>query len=392
MSCEKYFCFYSDVYLKKINGFVLAFNPNTGNIAEVKDSKTVDRISNSLDVFNSVISTRDIDKAVIDSMLKCNLGYTLKEGHKLFIPNSNFLKIEYNLNILKEAEVRILGSVLTQNIKEINLIFSNFYSEKSIHKRQKIYLESNCNKHNAIRLRNLLEQLIRIESHLVNLVSLNLYVSDMNSYKLIKEVIDKEKVRMKVVFHLPLNFYMLHYDELMNLSVVVHIFELKMLIDHLDCFTNAELNLHFSDFNNYTEATLILDELRINYVMTPYVCSNERSFQQHVFVDKEDIVTAGRELKDILSNGVINKNDFGKIFIDSDLNYGTNFYSKPIGKIDQFNVNEFLLNCFESEYSTWFLTRNKVDVCCNCKYNEMCPPISGYEYLLDRYNLCNILK
>lgn len=91
----------------------------------------------------------------------------------------------------------------------------------------------------------------------------------------------------------------------------------------------------------------------------------------------------------ILRNGIINTFDFGKIFVDSNGDMGTNFYGKPIANLGKQDLVESLLECY-NENSTWFLTREKLTPCNTCNYCDICPSISGLEYIIDQFNLCHI--
>ena len=41
---------------------------------------------------------------------------------------------------------------------------------------------------------------------------------------------------------------------------------------------------------------------------------------------------------------------------------------------------------------SWWKLRTNIKPCNNCLYNLLCPPISNYEYVIGKYNLCNIKK
>jgi len=40
-----------------------------------------------------------------------------------------------------------------------------------------------------------------------------------------------------------------------------------------------------------------------------------------------------------------------------------------------------------SQTNSWKLTRDKIDPCKNCLFQQLCPPISNYELFFEKYNL-----
>ena len=61
---------------------------------------------------------------------------------------------------------------------------------------------------------------------------------------------------------------------------------------------------------------------------------------------------------------------------------------KRIGNIDQ-RIHEVLLKELHNGKG-WFKVRKHLTPCKGCIYNQICPPISNYEYALSRNNLCGI--
>ena len=42
--------------------------------------------------------------------------------------------------------------------------------------------------------------------------------------------------------------------------------------------------------------------------------------------------------------------------------------------------------------NSWRLVRKKIKICQDCLYNQLCPPLSNYEYAIGKNNLCHVWK
>jgi len=65
--------------------------------------------------------------------------------------------------------------------------------------------------------------------------------------------------------------------------------------------------------------------------------------------------------------------------IYTNLNHEKIYNSFDLNKIIE---KEFFLN------KSWLRIRKDVEPCNVCVYNAICPPISNYEYVLNRFDLC----
>lgn len=179
-------------------------------------------------------------------------------------------------------------------------------------------------------------------------------------------------------------------------------------------------NLHivlFNDFNNSIEfldkhnvlsfATLILlikNEVELNevqnvlymfpylkYLIFPYFSNNIEFFEEYVFTDISSLENTPVSKLDLIKNSYINNSFYGKLVLDYNGNLYSNINAKPLGNIFIDNI-PYLINIELSSNNSWLLTRNKVQPCKDCNYNQICPPISNYEIYTNRFNLCNIHK
>jgi pseudo-rSAM protein len=94
-------------------------------------------------------------------------------------------------------------------------------------------------------------------------------------------------------------------------------------------------------------------------------------------------------MKQIAINKILNQNDFGKITILSNGNIHANLNNNSIGNIMK-NTIEDTITIEMFSKNSWFKTREHLNPCKNCIYCLLCPPVSNYEYIFRKYNLCTI--
>ena len=128
-----------------------------------------------------------------------------------------------------------------------------------------------------------------------------------------------------------------------------------------------------------------------NIVIKPlYTGLNRKFFEEHVFMDLEDLDTIHLQRQEIFALQTMNLNDFGKLIIKSDGYVYTNVNKEPIGKIGE-SIKEIVVNALKDD-SSWRQTRHNVIPCKKCRFSLICPSLSDYEYVLGKANLCHIVN
>lgn len=117
-----------------------------------------------------------------------------------------------------------------------------------------------------------------------------------------------------------------------------------------------------------------------------YNGNNYKFFQENIFIQKDDLSEPVVSKKDIYARSVMNTTTFGHITILSNGAVHSNPNEAPIGSIAQ-NVKQLILNEF-TEGKGWFKLRKDLEPCAKCIYQQICPPVSHYEYVLGRNDLC----
>lgn len=164
------------------------------------------------------------------------------------------------------------------------------------------------------------------------------------------------------------------------------------------CLTIEDLNAIYSNtqhFSNVEYYVLIQNELDLeialrakysNLRIYPYYNGNNLSFfEKYVYIDEKGILENKLKKKDIFINQVCNSNFFGKLFVMPNGEIQGSNHSSMIGNIDDsiYQILEKLL----LPTSPWMQIRD-VGKCKECIFQFFCPPISNYEFALEKFELC----
>ncbi len=129
-----------------------------------------------------------------------------------------------------------------------------------------------------------------------------------------------------------------------------------------------------------------------NFKFLPYFNGvNMQFFKDFVYYNKKDLLNQKLNITDIYSNIKLNRLDYGKIIILANGDIYTNLNSKKIGNVFNDPLPNVISNAMSSE-TTWFVNKTEVQPCQDCVYNFLCSPITNYEYVIGRNNLCRDVK
>lgn len=134
----------------------------------------------------------------------------------------------------------------------------------------------------------------------------------------------------------------------------------------------------------------IIDQHQIESKVFPYYdSSNRQFFEEYVFQSLDNIMNTNWKKNEVFAHTVLNTNYFGNFTISSNGKIFSNVNYKQIGDIQSDNIKMLVYQELKNG-NAWLLTRNKVNPCKKCLYKYLCPPLSNYEIVLGKNNLCNI--
>lgn len=119
-----------------------------------------------------------------------------------------------------------------------------------------------------------------------------------------------------------------------------------------------------------------------------YTGRNLAFFEKNIFLNKEDILSESISIKDIFANQAVNFYDFGKINIMPNGDVYANVNHPALGNIDTHSIQEIVQKEVD-EGKSWFRIRTQAP-CTDCVYQWLCPPLSDYEIVIGRPNLCHV--
>lgn len=117
---------------------------------------------------------------------------------------------------------------------------------------------------------------------------------------------------------------------------------------------------------------------------------NIRFFEKNVYLSKGDIVANLIPMREIFRNQKLNANSFGSLYILPNGEIKANLNEETIGNMDKDRIID-VINHEMIRNTAWRQVRSS-GPCNNCVYQYLCPPLSNYERVLRRQNLCHVLK
>jgi pseudo-rSAM protein len=127
-----------------------------------------------------------------------------------------------------------------------------------------------------------------------------------------------------------------------------------------------------------------------NYSLLPFFNGRNREFfEENVFLDREDLGEAKPTAHEILARQLVNPFHYGTLTVLSNGHIHANVNVPRLGILGTNSIHDAV---FKEMYrgNSWRRIRKKVAPCKRCTFEALCPPLSNYEYALNRNNLCHI--
>ena len=408
---EIFFTIFPFVYISKCDNDTLFYNTVSGDSMIFKDNLFITEIVHRLEQqdYACVVNEDEINRLnqvdFFKLLVEKNIGYYIDKKHFPVLPLTtqsadindpelvtNFKKNEYIIENLRELTFYI-------NSGACNPACTNQLTIQKAHKQflYPIY-ESQKNELPLSKIEKVIGELGTIN------VNINILGGNIFKYAHIESLIDILNGSTHNIF------YYFHYTDWIEessqqiLSLINENETITILIDfpfHETWFKMWELIIKQKNVKiefivesdlQVTEAEKIISKYTLeNYNFKPfYNDKNFDFFSENVFVSEGDILSVKASLFELITKKISNPAFFGKLTFDVHGNIYSSVNLPPVSTINNLNLKRLIHDLITDENSIWLKNKYTTEPCNHCIYNLLCPPISNYDYLLNRHNLCSV--
>lgn len=153
---------------------------------------------------------------------------------------------------------------------------------------------------------------------------------------------------------------------------------------------NYSYKVSIENEKQYAQVEEYMDKKQIDgFEIVPiYNSQNISFFRKYLFTRKKNLESKRASKKQYYTNQTFNINNYGKIIIISNGDIYANINHPKLGNISTDSLYDILYSEIYRGKS-WNLIRN-ISPCDECVFQYICPPISNYELVIGKYNLCHI--
>ncbi len=397
---KKFFFLEPYIYVEETHKGLFFYNTLTGSFIENNNSFIIEFFNKFNKNIKSIILEFDDEhmekevKPFLD-ILRDNFMGDFVSSSSNPIQVSPFLKIEQMFDVNEEVANYI------DNILELTININSYkYTDTPYTDAYKQFVYSFYYKQNVFLpfkyIKKVIDECKKGSIHSINIVGGNIFdypelpslVEYLNSLEQCKyyyfNIYDEIstsflklfKSNSEIILMLPVSCYDEYCSENIN--------------RFLNCGLPTTVNFIVEDYTHFDIMSNILSKhnIKSHKTLPFYNKKNYIFFKEYVFLNKNDIFQQVFSYKDIFRNKTINTHYFGKLLIRSDGKIFANPNQANVGTVNEsiVSVVKEALNCDKS----WRLLRQNVSPCSNCLYKCFCPPISNYEQVLEKNNLCAI--
>jgi pseudo-rSAM protein len=421
-SNQKSFWFILDNYVHlslKVDSALL-YNPLNGQILEYKGSgnkpifKLLSRLQSPQNLFVVRLTSQNLENKKIAGFVNdVRINFmgniidtaTLKKKPIQLMP---MLKIHKDVEKIKKSTRHSVGSEMMKYPVEISLYINGACSQNCSFCQTAYKQFLSCTKGKNIRkeldidtINDIFQQLKSAPLDRVNILGGNIF--KYSQWQQLTTFINSRSKDFEICLYV---HYLNLVDEEEKLSlftkasisskilVTFPLFKVKwkqMIQSISPNLMESEFLFLLEEDSHLQEADEIITHFQLqNYSFQPlYNGKNEDFFSQNVFLDKEDLQESKPGTSEILARQVINPFHFGRLTI---LNNGAIYANVNAPSLGNIKKNSLYLAVYKEMLhgKSWRRTRKKVKPCNQCTYNALCPPLSNYEYVLNKNNLCHI--
>lgn len=398
---------YSHVYVVQKTNKILLYNVQNAIYIETENSQFQALIKevhekNNLgvvilkSVYRNDIYCNDLIKEAIEKQI-VGLIEIEKDKNKpiVLLP---ILNLQRDVDKLVGDNAVLIGDKILSYLTEINLVINNKCDLECPHCNSYYKQTKFCTKNakQSVLMPNIIESVLQQALH-ASIIKINISGGDINYYRYwneLKPILDKYNYEYHFFIHYR-NFSEVLLPNLINqkFEILVNFpIDKEMLLKQIRNSYSNYTTYHFliEDEIQYELIDKLIEEYQIsNFKITPFFTgSNYEFFKSNIFLDKEDILSEPIIYRKIFCNQKLNSNYFGKLNIFPDGDTKANVNKESIGYIQEKPLLEIIYDEL-IQNTAWRQIRNSKP-CNNCLYQFLCPPVSNYEIVMNKFNCCNI--
>jgi len=386
-----------------LNGGYFLFNLNK----EIKDILiTITNENACVEIKDNLYKTKEF-KSFLSKIENKNMGFI---EHVSFFKEKPFSPPIYDLSSDKvDISPFNRPKHLLDNLREVTIYLNDYsdtkYSNYRIVKeafKQLIYTKIN----------NIFEELdvnklLQFIAVLPELIIINILGGNIFQYQQLDYLLNNLlKYKQRIFFHI-------HYQDLSsfnnkNIIRLISNFNLNILVDfpvNLNELTQSLIKLENKNYRpvfiiendfDFGKSEEIIRNINLSsYIQVPFFNGrNLTFFKRNVFINKSDIFNENQSIIELLIKKNSNPFYFGKLILNCDKKLYSNFFTESLGSLNDFLDNkEVIINkLIDNKNSNWNKNKFKVAPCNKCIYNFLCTPLSNYEKVIGKNNLCSIIN
>lgn len=414
----KKYWFYIDTYVHLFlkNDSLLIYNSYTGKILEYKGNSDIIKLGKRLlaprNLQVILLAGSDLEKNAIGgfvSDIRENfMGDLIEVAYSNGKPISMtpLVKNQMDVKFLKRENDRSVGENIISYLTEISLyINDNCNQSCSICRnayKQFLCCTSKKNRKNELKMDHITGLFSEIKHSGLSRVNILggdfLAYNDLNRLISIIKDINCEKQYylhyLNVLAHKTKLKYIADGDSLITIIVNFPLTEEKLneaLIAVHRSNVQERLMFIIRDTNDFESSESIAMKYRIeNTSYIPYFNGNNLAFfEENLFITREEIESEKVQSKEIYARGVVNPLNFGRLVVFPGGQVYANVNDPVLGNLGKDSIYNLLCKELFGGKS-WRKIRRNVKPCKSCVFSNLCPPISNYNIVANRYNFCKI--
>jgi pseudo-rSAM protein len=390
---------------------VLFYNTLDSKVIESDNSRVLliaDRLLINKNGYCALIKEEDLkNKDISDFINDLKINFM---GDLIPITNSKsapiqlfpLLDIQNEISSTSLLSNPAIGKNVLNYLYELN-IYLNGTCQNNCEACLDTYKQVTCCRKTSVKKEFELDDIKRIinETKNSNLGKINILGGNILNYSQFDELIEIiAKTRLSIVLNLHICNFEKKITTLQQSNITLNlIIDFNSKRDVLKSRISKSIDLKLkttyifilSSIKEVEIAESIIKEYKIKkFEFKPfYNGQNIEFFKDEVFLSKDDILVKPISMKTIFRNSILNTNYFGVLSIANDGKVYADLNKGVIGNIYKDSIKDCIFREI-TEGKSWFQIRNN-GKCKECLYRELCPPISNYETVMDKENLCHII-